>query len=91
MSSLRFPRQGVGGGGIQLLTETIITDLVPLRERGLYIALTMVAATVGAALGPFVGGLIADLTTWRWVFCLNLPIGGGECHSKESILYLRTS
>ncbi|KAI6084191.1 putative efflux pump antibiotic resistance protein [Hypoxylon rubiginosum] len=68
--------QGVGGGGIQLLTETIITDLVPLRERGLYIALTMVAATVGAALGPFVGGLIADLTTWRWVFCLNLPIGG---------------
>ncbi|KAI0836426.1 putative efflux pump antibiotic resistance protein [Hypoxylon sp. FL0890] len=68
--------QGVGGGGIQLLTETIITDLVPLRERGLYIALTMVAATVGAAIGPFIGGLIADRSTWRWVFYLNLPIGG---------------
>ncbi|KAH9900467.1 putative efflux pump antibiotic resistance protein [Xylariomycetidae sp. FL2044] len=68
--------QGIGGGGIQLLTETIITDLVPLRERGLYIALTMVAATVGAALGPFIGGLIADRSTWRWVFYLNLPIGG---------------
>ncbi|OTB14866.1 hypothetical protein K445DRAFT_334359 [Daldinia sp. EC12] len=68
--------QGIGGGGIQLLTETTITDLVPLRERGLYIALTMVAATVGAAIGPFVGGLIADKSTWRWVFYLNLPIGG---------------
>ncbi|KAK6954941.1 hypothetical protein Daesc_002570 [Daldinia eschscholtzii] len=69
--------QGIGGGGIQLLTETIITDLVPLRERGLYIALTMVAATIGAAIAPFIGGLIADKSTWRWVFYLNLPIGGG--------------
>ncbi|KAK7755008.1 hypothetical protein SLS62_003092 [Diatrype stigma] len=52
--------QGIGGGGIQLLTETIITDLVPLRERGFFIALTMVAATIGAAIGPFIAGLIAE-------------------------------
>lgn len=70
--------QGLGGGGMQLLNETVVTDLVPLRERGLFIALTMVAATIGAAIGPFVGGLIADRSTWRWVFWLNLPIGGCE-------------
>ncbi|KAI3326230.1 macrolide phosphotransferase k [Xylariaceae sp. AK1471] len=68
--------QGLGGGGVQLLVETVITDLVPLRERGIFIALTLVAATVGAAIGPFIGGIIADKSTWRWVFYLNLPIGG---------------
>ncbi|KAI8962024.1 putative efflux pump antibiotic resistance protein [Daldinia sp. FL1419] len=70
--------QGIGGGGIRLLAETIITDLVPLRERGLFIAVTMVAATVGAAARPFIGGLIANKSTWRWVFYINLPIDGAS-------------
>ncbi|RYP12299.1 hypothetical protein DL765_007410 [Monosporascus sp. GIB2] len=68
--------QGLGGDGIQLLVETAIAKLVPLRERGIFIALTMVAATAGAAIGPFIGGLIAEKSTWRRVFFLNLPIGG---------------
>ncbi|KAI0106433.1 macrolide phosphotransferase k [Nemania sp. FL0031] len=68
--------QGLGGGGIQLLVETVITDLVPLRERGTFIALTLVAATVGAAIGPFIGGIIATQSSWRWIFYLNIPIGG---------------
>ncbi|KAK4032143.1 MFS general substrate transporter-like protein [Parachaetomium inaequale] len=68
--------QGVGAGGINVLCEILVCDLVPLRERGKYLAGMFGLIAVGTALGPFFGGLIVDNTTWRWVFYLNLPIGG---------------
>lgn len=71
--------QGLGGGGINMLIELIVTDLVPLRERGQYMAVVLIAGTLGAAVGPFLGGVITSHTTWRWVFYLNVPIGGGKC------------
>jgi MFS family permease len=69
--------QGLGGGGISLLIETVIQDLVPLRERGKYMSIVLMCSTVGAALGPLLGGLIASDTTWRWVFYINVPVGCG--------------
>ncbi|KAH8129268.1 MFS general substrate transporter [Trichoderma asperelloides] len=45
--------QGIGGGGINLLMETIVTDIVPLRERGQYMAIVGIGAIVGATVGPF--------------------------------------
>ncbi|OJJ99623.1 hypothetical protein ASPACDRAFT_60463 [Aspergillus aculeatus ATCC 16872] len=68
--------QGVGGGGINMLIDLIICDLVPLTQRGAYIGLLFVVFAVGTSLGPFIGGAIVSNTTWRWVFYLNLPIGG---------------
>ena len=70
--------QGLGGGGINLLIETIITDIVALRERGKWMAIVQIGATIGATLGPFLGGLITDHSSWRWCFYLNVPIGGGR-------------
>ncbi|KAL6887587.1 MFS general substrate transporter [Trichoderma longibrachiatum] len=67
--------QGLGGGGINLLIETIVTDIVPLRERGQYMAIVGIGAIVGATLGPFLGGLITDHASWRWCFYINVPIG----------------
>ncbi|MCJ1384436.1 hypothetical protein MMC17_007552 [Xylographa soralifera] len=68
--------QGIGAGGINVLIEIIICDLLPLRERGNYLALIFGLIAIGTAAGPIFGGLIVEYTSWRWVFYLNLPIGG---------------
>ena len=68
--------QGIGGAGVSVLTEMIICDLVPLRERGTYMAILFGMVAIGTALGPLFGGLIASYSTWRWAFYMALPIGG---------------
>lgn len=68
--------QGIGAGGINVLIEVIVCDLVPLRQRGNYLAAIFGLVAIGTALGPFFGGLIVEHSDWRWVFNLNLPVGG---------------
>ncbi|KAF2809439.1 MFS general substrate transporter [Mytilinidion resinicola] len=77
MEILIFGRvvQGVGGGGINMLVNLIVCDLVPLRDRGKFMAVIFSAISVGTGLGPFLGGVIVQSTTWRWVFYLNIPVG----------------
>jgi MFS family permease len=67
--------QGIGTGGLNMILDVILSDLVPLRERGTHVAITLVVLTVGTSLGPFIGGAIVENTTWRWVFYINLPFG----------------
>lgn len=62
--------QGMGSGGINMIVDIIVSDLVPLRERGNYMAMVLTVYFIGTSLGPFVGGAIVDSTTWRWV-CMN--------------------
>jgi MFS family permease len=50
--------QGIGGGGIGLLIELVICDLVPLRERSKFLAIVMMTFSLGTSLGPFIGGLL---------------------------------
>ena len=66
--------QGTGGGGIIAITEIIITDMVPLRERGNYFALISIVWAIGSVSGPLIGGALAQRNAWRWIFYLNLPI-----------------
>lgn len=68
--------QGIGSGGLNMIVDVIISDLVPLRKRGNFIAIVLTVYFVGTAIGPFIGGLIVETTTWRWVFLVNLPVGG---------------
>jgi EmrB/QacA subfamily drug resistance transporter len=67
--------QGLGAGGLVPLSQIIIGDLVPPRERGRYqgnIGMVYAAAIMG---GPILGGIIADALSWHWIFLINLPIG----------------
>lgn len=68
--------QGIGGSGISVLCEAVICDLVPLRERGTYMAMVFGMVSIGVALGPLFGGLIVSYSSWRWAFYMSLPIGG---------------
>jgi EmrB/QacA subfamily drug resistance transporter len=68
--------QGLGAGG--LLTGAIATigDLVSPRERGQYMGYIMGVMTLAMIAGPLVGGYITDTFSWRWIFYINMPIGG---------------
>ncbi|KAI0898730.1 MFS general substrate transporter [Annulohypoxylon nitens] len=80
--------QGIGGGGIILMIEMIVCDLVPLRDRGRFTAVIMGLFGIVSSLGPFIGGAIAEVTTWRWVFYINLPICGLSLVLLTSFLHV---
>ena len=66
--------QGLGGGGLMVLSQAIIADVVPLRERGRYMAVTGSVFIFSSVAGPLLGGWFATTIGWRWAFWLNLPI-----------------
>src|SRR5881409_3353121 len=68
--------QGVGAGGLFPLTLAMVGMIVPPRDRGRYQGLIGSVFAAASIIGPLVGGFIVDNTTWRWIFYVNLPIGG---------------
>ncbi len=66
--------QGIGGGGIVPLTQSIIADAVPPRERGYYQAYTGSIWIVAGAAGPVLGGFLAEHLHWSVIFWLNIPL-----------------
>ena len=68
--------QGLGAGGLIVGTIATIGDLVSPRERGQYMGYMMAAMMIAMIAGPLVGGYITDSLSWRWIFYINMPIGG---------------
>lgn len=67
--------QGVGMGMLMPLSQAIVADIAPPRERGKYQGLIGMAFGIAAVSGPPLGGWITDHFSWRWLFLLNLPVG----------------
>ncbi|MFE9825047.1 DHA2 family efflux MFS transporter permease subunit [Streptomyces sp. NPDC005791] len=67
--------QGLGGGGLMVLSMAIVGDIVTPRERGKYQGLFGAVFGVTSVLGPLLGGFFTEHLSWRWVFYVNLPVG----------------
>lgn len=67
--------QGIGGGGMMVLSQAIIADVVPARQRGKYMGLMGAVFGLSSVLGPLLGGLFTDGPGWRWALWFNIPIG----------------
>src|SRR5436305_9929517 len=68
--------QGIGAGGLFPLSLAVIGNIVPPRDRGKWQGLIGAVFAASSIIGPAVGGFIVDNTSWRWVFLVNLPVGG---------------
>ncbi|PYI06454.1 putative efflux pump antibiotic resistance protein [Aspergillus sclerotiicarbonarius CBS 121057] len=66
--------QGLGGGGLDVLSEVIVADITTLQERALYIGLLSIPMAAGSILGPILGALFSEYVDWRWIGWINLPI-----------------
>src|SRR5262245_10683792 len=69
--------QGLGGGGILPLCQSVIADVVAPRERGRYQAYMGVVWVTSGVLGPVLGGVLAEYWHWSVIFWLNVPLGLG--------------
>jgi len=69
--------QGLGGGGLMILSQAIIADIVPARERAKYMGPIGALFGLSAIAGPLVGGFFTDHPSlgWQWCFWINVPVG----------------
>ncbi|MEG3626474.1 MDR family MFS transporter [Streptomyces poriticola] len=80
--------QGLGGGGLMVLSMAIVGDLVSPRERGRYQGLFGAVFGATSVLGPLLGGLFTEHLSWRWVFYVNLPLGAVALAVIAAVLHI---
>ncbi len=79
--------QGLGGGGLLILAQAIIADVVPARQRGRYMGIMGGVFALSSVAGPLLGGFYTEGIGWRWAFWMNLPLGALSIAS--ALLFLK--
>ncbi len=67
--------QGLGGGGLFVITIAVVADIIAPRDRGRYQGFFGAVFGVSTVIGPLLGGFFVDRLSWRWIFYVNIPIG----------------
>ena len=67
--------EGLGGGGLMILAQAIIADVVPARDRGRYMGVMGGVFALASVAGPLLGGWFTEGIGWRWAFWMNVPLG----------------
>ncbi|HEX4693402.1 DHA2 family efflux MFS transporter permease subunit [Sphingomonas sp.] len=67
--------QGIGGGGLAPVEQSMLVDSFPPEKRGMSMAAFAIVVVVGPVLGPTLGGYITETWSWHWVFLINVPVG----------------
>ena len=79
--------QGFGGGPLMPLSQTIMWEIFPLRQRGMAMAAWGVGIMMAPIFGPLLGGWISDNWSWRWIFYLHVPIGLVGFFAASAVLF----
>ncbi|KAK7715537.1 hypothetical protein SLS57_006924 [Botryosphaeria dothidea] len=68
--------QGMAGGALLQLPAVTICDLFSVRRRSLFMGLIQLNFALAAGIGPLLGGTLAEMASWHWIFWINLPVCG---------------
>jgi len=79
--------QGIGGGGLQPMSQAILLETFSARQRGLAMSIFGMGVVLGPILGPLLGGYLTDNFSWRWIFYINLPIGILALYMVQSFVF----
>jgi EmrB/QacA subfamily drug resistance transporter len=66
--------EGLGGGGLIILAQATVADVVPPRQRGSYLGVIGAVFAAATVLGPLLGGWFVQTVGWRWIFAFNVPL-----------------
>jgi EmrB/QacA subfamily drug resistance transporter len=80
--------QGLGAGGLMVGAMATLGDIVAPRERGRYMSYMMVVMMLATIGGPLAGGFITTSFSWRWIFYINIPVGGAALVYIMSTLHM---
>jgi DHA2 family multidrug resistance protein len=67
--------QGIGGGGLQPVTQAMLIDTFPPEQRGRAMSVYGLTVILAPMIGPLLGGYITDQFSWHWIFLINVPVG----------------